>query len=432
MSFLKSIFTLLVLLSLTRNVLSQQELSLNDIIQKGIENNGDIISKEYDVKVKKREASILNSSLLPTASIDFSVNKANITTRQELIDGTKIFNNNSPTSFLSTGTHLYWTLFNGFSGLQILSRNKNLYQLEKQALSNQIENCVYEILKKYYYLYYQNKVVEHYQNAISIAEKRLIEIGLRHKLNQVSNIELGQTKIYLNSQKLSLLKERKKFDDLTSDIHKLINQSGKIIITDSLPGLELQDIDTIINSFSRNNGRLKVLEYDQKIMKKTLAASKSSMFPKVNLVSNYTFSQTEAPSFFNLDRNRGFTFGASASWNIFNGNKITLIQTNQLIYKKSLDQYNNTLNLLKIGLTQLRNQFVQQDTVFSISKESAELSQQQVENANELFKLGKLNWFELSQLEKEHEMINLEYFNALLDKKLLELDILKQTGKIAW
>ena len=205
----KQIFTryLFLILLLAGNLQAQEKLSLEQAVQLALENNFDIKLNKNDVEQAKNNVSRANAGMLPVVTGNFSTNNTVSNTKQTLSSGQQQERNGAKNSNLVYGPVVNWQVFDGFEMFARYERLKELEQLGEASLKLTIQNTLADVIKNYYDLVSQQKLINALTGALDISRLRLKNSNSRFKIGKAAKLEVLAASVDLNTDTTNLLRQ---------------------------------------------------------------------------------------------------------------------------------------------------------------------------------------------------------------------------------
>ena len=217
---MKKLYISLILLVISITVFSQsRNLTLQDAIQTGLENNYQILISEKNVEVAKNNNTWGTAGLYPT--ITAGVTNSN---RFDSSDS----QGESTTKTVMPTVGLRWTLFNG---MNVHLTKKNLTAIEKISdLSAQstIENTIQDITLAYYNCLLQRERLEIVNEIQKLSKDRYDYMLARKEFGSAATYEVLQSKNSYLSDSSTYLQQLNLYESSIRNINLLLAEKEKI------------------------------------------------------------------------------------------------------------------------------------------------------------------------------------------------------------
>ena len=395
----------------------QQQITLSQAIETSLKNNLDIQISKNNITINSINNHIGVAGGLPTVLGSASTNEQVIGLNQELSNGT-ITNR---TGVVSNSSNLGFTasmlLYNGGRVWATKNRLGELQRLSQQQLNATIQNAIADVMFKYYNVVQQQNFVTTLNQSIEVSKQKLALIEAKTNVGLLSDSELLQAQIDLNTQNQALQAQNVAIEQSKDDLLRsmVLAPNTDIIIKDTV----LVDRDI---SWENIEGNLKknpaLLAADvqiniNKILEREVNARR---FPTVNANTgyNYLLSQSSA-GFTLLNQNYGPFLGLNVTVPIYLGSinvrqlKVAKINTQnarlqkEIVYQnfqniaaKSWEAYISNLKLIE---SERQNYLLAQKLLNLITKKfqfgqativDIRVAQQSFENSG--YRLNNLNY----------------------------------------
>ncbi|MDR6786262.1 outer membrane protein [Pedobacter africanus] len=412
----------------------QEKLSLEAAIATALKNNYDIKLVNNDVQIAKNNANIGNAGMLPTLDGSFSDggSRQNITRtqsngNQQTLDGVKNTN-------MSYGAALGWTIFDGLQMFTNYERLKELQKLGEVNARATILTTVSNVINAYYTVLKEQQLVKAKDTALDISQLRLKIADNKLAIGRGSKLDVLAAKVDYNTDTSSYLQEI----NLLKNAKTALNQVMARDLNTSFTVDETIAIDTRL-SYPTLAGQMEQLNPDlqnafisKKIAELNLKQVKGQRYPVVAINSGYEFQKSTSPTGFNTQtRSNGFTYGLTASLNIFNG---FLQRQNERNAKIGINSSALTLDKTKQHLTaQLISTYQSYGTnldLLKIEKNNVDIARQNLDITLEKYRLGSISPLELREAQRNSIDAVTRYLEAQYQAKLTEISLKEISGTL--
>ncbi len=421
---------------LTFGVFSQEALSLDGAILKGLENNFQIRIAEQQYSIAELNNSWGSVGRLP--SVNLGVNSINRYDNTPSFD-TATFEygrGDQYTNSLTPYANLRWLLFDGLS---VKMNKQKLDLLEAYSLgysSIVIENTVQAIILGYYLALLEEERLKVLESVKALSGDRYNYEMLRKDIGSSVTFDVLQAKNSYLSDSTNYLLQQLRVKNAFLRLNLLLGEPSKVklILVDSFK-VELQNyaLDDLMGKMLSNNKTLMNEYVNQEILKKEVRIAKSDMWPTLSLNAGADYTQ----GWYDWEKNQNNTYlfdyyaNFSLSFNLFNGgNTRTAIQTakiNEKIAGIEIQQATQTLENLLVNqydLYSIRRQLLE---VADVNLESAKLNMQ---IANEKYRNGTINSFNYRDVQLIFLNASSNKLNAVYDLIDSQVELLRLTGGI--
>jgi outer membrane protein TolC len=420
----------ILFLCLSVSGFSQEKLSLREAITIALQNNYDIKISKNEIKIAQNNANIGNAGMLPTIEGIYSNGGSIQNTRQTPVTGEDRVIRGARSTNNSYGADLNWTIFDGFT---MFANYDRLKELQKQGEINArltILTTVSDVITAYYDIVRQQQLLVAADSAIDVSVWR-------------SNI--AKTKLQLGrGSKLDVLTAQVDYNTDTSNYIQIKNflqvakvRLNQLLVRDISTGFTVADsIDVDKGILFSKQAEIAELQnpsvqnafINQKIASLNLKAIKGARYPAISLNSGYSRAKSTSPTGFNQRfAANGFTYGVTASLNLFNG----FLQRQQERNAK-IDIENSSLNLSKTKLdvnSQLLTAYQNYATYLDLIKleqRNVDIAKENLDITMAKYKLGSIAPLELREAQRnaidaQNRFIEMQYQAKIAETTLKEI-----------
>lgn len=424
---------ILLLLLPTALLYSQTNLSLQDAVEKTLQNNFNIQMVKKDLQIADNNVSYGNAGFLPTldaaASYRFSAEDSETKTSQGTFPG----NDNQVTN-RSASVTLGWTLFDGFAMFARYDRFEELENLNKIALQLEMETRLQELFNTYYQINMLDKSIALLEETLKFSQERLDFLKASNQYGATTGTEVLRAEVDYNTDNSNL--KRQKVQRNTS-INRLKFIMGEINdasynLTSNIEIDELSDYNKLKEmAFERNSTiqqamkNREISEYDEKIIE-------AAYYPNIRLNTGYSYSVQESDKGFILESsNQGYNATLSASWNLFSGFQTRIADQNTEILQEKQDLFIQSIRaLIEMNLMTNYQSYSDLKEILDLEVKNLKTANENFERSKSMFKYGTINSLDLRQsqinlLATEQRIVNLKY-----EIKTFETMILMLSGQL--
>ncbi len=414
---------------------AQEILTKNEALKMLMEKNFDLKIADLNVIVAKNNTNILNSGYLPSLSANGSV-------AYNIDNSGIVFSNGSDTTIKRAESdsrilnlNLNYILFDGFNRKHNISRNKEnltLAQLNAQAT---LENTLIAFYTLYYNIAQSQQTLSSLGQTLQISKDRLTRTQYGFDYGRNTRLDVSNAEVDINTDSINYLNAYQLLQNQIRNLNILLSiESSEIYKVDTTVQFKIiEDQDAMRASMIEANTQIRLAKSGAKVSQFDNQISKRNLFPTISINSGYSTGVNNiAPGNFLSSRtNKGITYGASFTWNLFDGGKSTVAMQNARInrgiqetvtkqttvevqsnFENTWSEYENRLFVIK----------AQQNNLLS--------NQQNFERTKERYKLGQVTSldFRTAQLNLLQAEINL--IQAKYNAKISEITLYQLAGKI--
>ncbi len=429
----------LILLMLILPLYSQQVMTAEDAIRRGLKHNYDIRIARNNAEISANNTGQGTAAFLPTldASGSFELATSDQETNNPFIPGGK-----SDSETRNARISLNWTLFDGFRMFASKGQFDELAELGEYQARNVIENTVVQILAAYFDLVRQEQLLEVAENALRVSETRLEKEEVRHEVGGASSTDLLNARVSYNNDRAALLDRELAVLVAQKDLNILLGQEPNtpvnVVKEIVIPPLEMS-LEEITELAAQRNSSVLIAEQNKRISEQNIKLARSSMYPRLSLGASYGITDrtstttTDNPNFPPelTSQTTDGSIGLTLSFNLFNGFRDKIDLENARIEAR------NQRLVLKDARNQLAGLIREKYDTFQKHLELVALEQENVIAARQNLQLQQ-DRFEIgatTSLEFRDAQVNLiraqtELIVARYQARITRLEIEQLTGRL--
>jgi len=422
------------LFSLSISGFAQEKLSLREAISIALQNNYDIKISKNEIDIAKNNANIGNAGMLPTIDGTYTNGGSIQNTRQTPVTGEDRVIRGARSTNNSYGADLNWTIFDGFT---MFANYDRLKELRKQGEVNArltILTTVSDVIAAYYDVVRQQQLL--------IAADSAIDVSVWRTNIAKTKLELGR------GSKLDVLTAQVDYNTDTSNFIQVKNflqiakvRLNQLMVRDIGTGFTVADSIDVDRGilFSKQaeiaeqqNPNVQNAFINQKIAALNLKSIKGARYPAIILNSGYSRAKSTSPTGFNQRfAANGFTYGVTASLNLFNG----FLQRQQERNAK-IDIENSTLNLSKTKLdvnSQLLTAYQNYATYLDLIKleqRNVDIAKENLDITMAKYRLGSIAPLELREAQRNAIDAQNRFIEMQFQAKIAETTLKEISGNI--
>ena len=413
---------------------AQELLTLKEAVSIALQNNYDIKISRNDLSIAKNNNNIGNAGMLPTLDATY-INGGGIqNTRQTPATGPERVITGARSTNNSLGADLNWTVFDGFT---MFANYNRLKELQKQGEVNArltILNTVADVINAYYDVIRQQQLLVAADSAIDVSVLRTNIAKTKLELGRGSKLDVLTAQVDYNTDTSSYLQIKNFLQVAKIRLNQIMVRdiSANFSVADSI------DVDRGI-LFSKQaeiaeqqNPNVQNAFINQRLASLNLKAVRGARYPAISLNSGYSRANSTSPTGFNQRfAANGFTYGVTASLNLFNGflqrqnerNAKIEIETSKLnLGKTKLDVNSQLLSAYQNYATYLDLVKLEQRNV-DIAKESLDITLAK-------YRLGSIAPLELREAQRNAIDAQNRFIEMQYQAKLAETNLKAISGNI--
>lgn len=427
----KILFTIAALMAITTGA-EAQKLTLQECLNKGLENNYSIRISRNNEQITHNNATLANAGYLPSLDINAGYNASLSNSDSKLRStGETQEVRNSLDQGLNAGIGLNWTIFDGFS---ISTNYKQLKELERMGETNTritLEDFIANLTAEYYNFIQQKLRLENYYYAVQLSKERLRIVEERYNIGNFSRLDYQQAKVDFNADSAQYIKQQEIV--LTSrialnemmaieEVYTPIETAETAIVADTT--FRFNDL---WSNMLQNNANLLLAEQSNAMAQLDYKKVISRNYPYVRLNAgyDYSFNKYDTNSYTRRS-NWGGSAGVTVGFNLWDGNR-KRERRNAKIEIANAELQRNQLELaLKAELGNLWQAYRNNIQLLNLERQNVVTARENHDIAKERYMLGDLSGIEMREAQKslldaEERLISAEYQTKLCEISLLQI-----------
>lgn len=430
-NIIKSLILFLICIAKTN---AQEILTIENALKIALENNYEIKIAANDLKVDQANNTIGNAGMLPklTATVVDNNNIQNLS--QTRSDGTVNSLNNGKSNSLNYGVGLDWTIFNGMSMFAKRDQLQELQKLGESQLKLSILTKIAAVYNTYYDLVQQQQQLTALDSTLVISNQRLTLAQNRFSIGKASKLEVLNAQVDLNTDKVTLLKQKELFINTKILLNQILARNTKIDfkVNDTFTvdaNLKLTELSDLAQ---KQNPQLEAQIINKRVAELQLKQVKATRYPTVKVNTGYNFSETQSSLGFTTQSSaRGLNYGFSASLNLFDGfaqhrnEKIANLAIENA--KMQIEQQN--LNL-ESQLATAYQTYLTNLELIELEEKNQAIAKQNLGITLDKFHIGTITTLEFRTAQLNYVNATVRYTNAQFEAKLSEIALKELAGKL--
>lgn len=430
-------FKLLYILSLIAGIAhtqAQEVLTLESAIKTSLENNYNIRITKNRAEIEKNNVSLANAGILPVVGADLVNNRSIQETRQTQADGSVREVKDARNSNLNYGIGLDWTIFDGFAMFANYDRLKELQKLGETNMKATIQNTVSEVVNNYYYLIRLQKEADATDTAVAISRLRLNTAENRYKIGKAAKLEVLNATVDLNTDTTNLLRLRDMVKARKIMLNELLARdvNTDFAIQDSIVTDPSLKFDQLLVLSSQQNPVIQTAFINERIARLNLKQVKASRYPTLGVNTGYNFTRSHSELGFARDaKGQGFTYGLTASVNIFNGFLQKRNEKNaQIEIENAQLDYNRLKQNITAQLSSAYQTYLTNIQLVDLEKSNQNVAKQNMDITLSKFRLGSVTPVEFREAQRNYLEASVRFTDSEYQAKQAEIALRELAGNL--
>jgi len=408
---------------------AQGLLTLEEAVQIGLEQNFGIKLAQNEAEIGHLNRSLGNAGFYPNITAGASRQEI-FESEKAVVDGDAADRSDYEISLLAADVALDWTLFDGFRMFAAYRRLGELRDLGETLAKLQMENTITEIVRAYYEIVRQEKLLGVLDNSVGISEERYNIAQTKQELGSGSEYEMLLAQADLNADRAAMLRQEVILNDSRLALIRLLdlNYDAEFDVSDSIEIDQSLSISELYPLFVNNNRQIEAAKQRTSISELEVREIRRERFPEIDLNVGYTYSREETRNkLFLLDRTDGLYVGLTARVNIFNGfNTNRRVQTAQIQHRNEQIRLDEEFKILETVLMSEFKNYTNAIRLVELENENLQLTEEALDIALEQFRLATITSIELREtqlllIDTENRLIDAQYEAKTSETELLQL-----------
>lgn len=424
---------LVIFIMFSSKIFAQTQLSLDQAIRIGLQNNYKIQISKQQLEIAKLNQNIGVTERFPSVSFDMGQNNV-------------YSNNNSPINFvngvygdnsLNADFNTNYIIYNGNQRNLKKNQLNNLSKQNDQLYRNTRENIIKDIFETYYKSLIEKEKTQVLKETKNLSKLRLNDLKLQLNLGKASNFEVLRAENSFLIDSSSFLQQENIYQTTLNKLSMALgfDKAKNYILTDKLEiAKEAFDFDALRSKMIAQNHEILAKQIETIINKTKVQLISSQRSPTIRLNSRLgrSFSTTRFEGNPAVKGNiSNFTIGLGASIPIYNGGEI----------KRAINEAFIENRIGELQLSGLKQEFsIELTNIFAAYQnqlKAVKLNQQLVKNLGNSLQLvkGRLesgfsNALEYRTIQLEYVQSNFTYLESMYSLKSYEIMIRKLIGDL--
>lgn len=394
------------------------KLSLDECIERGLENNPGFQSSELLVKEAEAKIQEAFSGYYPAVSLN---SDADAYSKE---NGSQRYDN------FNTGVTLSYNIFQGYKTKSLYGASQDNYQASLCQHEAARHILVFNIIRAYYRALQSERILQSADESVKNSSLHLEFAKAKQKAGMATRSDILKSEVELSNAELDKIKAVNTLHEARGNLNQLLGLSSDytIELMDDLSivkEISLQSFDTLLNEAINSRSEIKKYQLLLNAQQKNIVIARSGYYPSLSANANFNYAGPEISS---LQRN--WWLGMTLSVPVFKG----------FLNKARVNQEEFAFRSLEKDLEQLKQQISQEVWNAWLSvKESVEriaTSSKAVESARENLSLAEGEYKEgvgsiiqLTDAQTTFVTVEQIYIQALADFKISYAELERTIGK---
>ncbi len=435
---------------------AQEQLSLSQAIQIGLERNFNIQIENKNTTIASNNNTWGQAGRLPT--VDLTASNQNSLRDQKsdnqffggrLFPGYRLDNQKSYS--LTPGVNVGWTIF---QGNRVIINKKRLEQIQAESEQNAevvVSNTIQAIILGYYLAALEGRRLEEFRKQLDLSGDKYLYIKTKYNLGgAVTSDVLLEENNYLTdsanaiNQQLSLNNAMRNLNFLLvePDLDKKYSLTDSLLVEDIV-----YDFDDLVDAAFSENVNLRRIYLTQAILETATNQQKSFLYPTLTFnggynwnknVSDLTNARYEGPTDDYqtppepLIRRTGTYFvNFTLAFNLFNGKRINTAIKNAVVQEDignlRIDQLKQSVSA---DLATAYDQYTVRRQLYGINQRRRVASEINLSNTEQKFRNGSINSFDYRDVQNNYLSAAIQELQSIYNLIDSKVTMMRLTGGI--
>lgn len=412
---------------------AQDNLTLEEAIATGLEKNYAIRIAENEKRVAENTYNIGEAGLLPTldaqAGQSYSVQDVVQRFRNE---PEPVVRNDARSSTASSS--LVANYFLNLGSVFTFQRLGTLSELSQLEAKVTIENTVASITTAYYRVVLEQQRFEMLENTLSLSEERLRISKDKYELGRASKQEYLAAQVDYNTDLTALINQEEIIANARIQLNELMGSDldRSLTIQDTILIKRDLQLEELLNSANLNNPQLLAAQRQINVSHLQVRELQAQRLPQLNVFGSYNRQLTEAEAgIFLSNQARGFNYGFTASWSLFNGMVLNRrIQNARILENTSELQMGNLGLQLESDMNQTFTSYRNSLRLLEVAQSNYDVAMENADIALERYRLGNTSALEFREAQQNALLAESRLINALYTIKEAEIELQRLAGTV--
>ena len=417
------------------SVNAQEILTLEQAVEKTLNNNLNIKVFRNTIAVAENNTNMGNAGMLPNVTLNGATNYSSNNTKLEFAGNiAPVEQNGAQSTSNNLSVNLNYTLFDGlamFYNYDILKASKS--QTEIQTRLN-IENTLLQVIAAYYEMARLQNQMKIGKEALAISKERYRRAKTYNEFGGSSKIEFLSAEVDLNTDSSAFLNAELAWVNSRRNLNFLMGVENDLMYKveeDVTLNKDLQ-IENLFDKAKQNNAGVMNSEYNILISEKQLKTTKSTLLPTIAASASYGYSGSNNEVGIVLsNQNTGFNAGLSLTYPLFRGGtQSTQRQNAQIQLENATLQKELAEKQLVRDLNNAFSTYQNAIHVVELNEKNLGTSKLNFNRTKELYDLGKVTNTQFREAQLNFARTKSTLVNSSFQVKLAEADLIRISGSL--
>lgn len=408
-------------------------LSLQQAVQKAVENNYSIKVARTNKQISRNNVNIGNAGLLPSLGLSSSGNFQQQDTRQEFEQplGEQTINGAQSTNW-DASLDLQYTLFDGLGNRYNYKQLKMEKNLTDAQARQTIEQTLLQVVQQYYQVARLRSELQIARQAVQLSQQRLERVKNEVAFGNKSRVDFLNARVDLDSDSTALMNAQTKYRNNRRGLNVLLGRtpSEPLAIEGRVSFKRNLEKANLLEQAIEENSKLEAADYQVKNARLQKKIANANYFPELNLTGSYSYSESVQDAGFLKERqSNGVSTGIQLNMPLFSGFR------NKIQAENARMRLQNSKNQRKEAELNVRRDVNNAYETYKQNLRNVRMESRNVENAKlnlqrtrESYKVGQATATQLREAQVNFTRAQSRMTNARYDAKLAEIELYQLAG----
>lgn len=401
-------------------------LTLDEAIQLALQDNYAIRIARNDAEVAENNYTLGNAGFLPTLGLTAQQS-------QSALLRIAPTNSNSGAQSFDLNAGVSFTLFDGFARSARYRRLGVLREQGQTGARQTAEETLADVVTLYYDVARQQQQLDVLEQAESISGERVEIAELRRDLGSASELEVRRAQVDLNADRAARLRQEVTLSNTKAALNQALGREANpsFHVTDSIRVQRGLNLPALHQAALDQNKALQLAEGSRREAELARREVRADWFPQLDLQLGYGFNDLTNGIGLATNRPGGFSYGLSASFNVFDGfDRSRRLQNAQIDIETSQLVTEDVRTRMQTNLQNAYAAYQNSLQLIDLEQENVNLAEQNVDVALEQFKQGTITSVELREVQTALLNAHSRLVTARFEAKSAEIDLLRLSGQL--
>ena len=413
----------------------QQVLSKVDALKMLMEKNFDLKIADLNIEIANNNTSLLNTGYLPTLSANGNVSYNIDNSEIVFANGSDTTINGAESDGRSLNLNLNYVLFDGFNRKYNISRNRENLTVSQLNAQATLESVLISFYTAYYAVAQSQQSVNSLKEALAISKERLERAHYGFEYGRNTRLDISNAQVDVNTDSINYLNSKQGLENQIRNLNLILSlASNEMYHVDTTVNFStLLDKEEMIQSLLTKNTQIQLAKSGVTLSQYDNRIAQRNFFPTVTLNGGYSNGVNNfAPgNFLTARSNNGITYGASFTWNLFDGGNSTVASQNarinvgiqETLFRQTQQQVSTTF---ENAWADYQNRLF----VVEAQQKNLEANRLNFLRTEEQYKLGRVTSLVFRTAQNNLLQAELNLITARYNAKLSELTLYQLIGEI--